>query len=320
LALSGLSKPTIRPLADLTAGSTIAFGVTAYNDGEAILPTLRSLWSAMSALELNGSAVILSESYDVPTLSCEKFAREWADTAGVRLQINSSARRRSLKEALNTVFDQAQADVLVVVVDDVLVPSESLAILLRHLYDLPRPVAAIGSTLPDPEFSGLRRKAGAWQLRAVTRAARLSRQVIDSRSFRAEGAFWGVWRAFYATYRFPLGSGSIHDDVEFTSALIERGYACRNAADAHVYKVPAQTLLDLCSGTVRGRVALPGRTRQRAEYAAAVIETARDPLGAFLYGMSRLWCRLTYKRRLRDSSSEQWRVSKTTKRKTTDDR
>lgn len=301
---------------DLISGATVGFGIPAYNEGDGILPTLRSLWEGLVTLRLMASPVILSDSYDEAGLSSAPPASLWAHSVGARLEVDSADRRRSTKEALNVVFDRAQCDVLILVNADVLLPTRSLLTMLQYLFAPPRPMAAIGATLPDPACTGLRHRAGAWQLRAVTRAASLAPRSIGPDSFRAEGAFWGTWRAFYSAHRLPVGSGSIHDDVEVTRALINGGYPCLNAADATVYKIPTGSLVDLCSGQVRGRAAAPEHKRRGTEYLAAAMEAARDPLGALLYCMGRIWCLRNRGRLIRESAAEHYRVSGTTKRRT----
>jgi hypothetical protein len=303
---------------DLISGATVGFGIPAYNEGDGILPTLRSLWEGLVTLRLTASPVILSDSYDEAGLSSAPPASLWAHSVGARLEVDSADRRRSLKEAVNVLFDRAETDVLILVNADVLVPTQSLVAMLHYLFAAPRPVVAIGSTLPDPAFSRHSYRAGAWQLRAVTRAARLAPLAVGPKSFRAEGAFWGVWHSFYSTYRHPIGSGSLADDIELTRAVVGGGYPCLNAADAFVYKVPPGSLVDLCSGTVRGQVAMPERKRGRNEHAAALIEAGKDPLGAVLYVLARIWCRRS-RRQLLQYASEHWRVSGTTKRRTTND-
>jgi hypothetical protein len=219
-----------------------------------------------------------------------------------------------LKEAVNALFDTAEADVLVVSVDDVVVPTESLLALIQGLFTQPFPMAAIGATLPDRGFTGTWRRAGAWQMRAVTRAVRHAPREINSAYFRTEGAFWGARREFYADYRLPIGAGAIHDDVEVTSALIERGYRCVSIPEAVVRKVAPATLEDICSPTIRSQISLRGRRRRRGDFAAAAIEALLDPFGLILYAISRVWCRLHRDRLIVDSASELWRVSPSTKR------
>jgi hypothetical protein len=297
----------------LIADRTISFGIPAYNDGDGVVTTLASLWEGITSLRINAGRLILSESYDQPLLSSAPAATAWARTVEANLTIDSCSRRRSLKEALNNIFENARSDVLIIAVSDVLVPKESLVAILHGLFTPPCPVVAIGATLPDPTFSALKYRAGAWQLRAVTRAARLAPRWPTQRSSRAEGAFWGVWRPFYSTYRLPIGSGSIHDDVELSRELALRGYSYLSAPEASVYKVPPASFVDLCSGTVRSQVAAPEHRRSILEFAAGLAEAVRDPLGAMLYVLARIWCSRHHKRFVVDST-EHWRVSNTTKR------
>jgi len=312
-----LTRAPIDPsgVSQLINGATVAIGIPAFNEGDGVIPTLRSLWVGLSDLHLTDARVILIDSFDNASLSSAEPATRWANEVGANIEVESVSRRRSKKEALNAVFERAKSDVLVLVDADVLVPSQSLKTLLYQLFTMPRPVAVIGSTLPDPTYSRMNYRGGAWQLRAVTRAALMAPRSITAAAFRVEGAFWGAWRSFYATYRIPIESGSIHEDVEVMRALVAGGYSSRNVAEAFVYKVPPGSLHDLCFGTVRGEVALGKRTRASREYVAGAIETTRDPLGAILYGYAMIWCRVN-RSRLTPYASEKWRILETTKRGT----
>jgi len=313
-----VAKPDANAVRVLLAGSTLTFGIPAYNEGDGVIPTFVSLWEGLVQLGVTEAQIILSDSSDIAGRSSAEYATEWADSVGARLMVDSVDRRRSLKEALNATFECARSDLLVLLNGDVKIPAASLRAMLYGLLASPRPVVAIGATLPDPAFSTFDRRAGAWQLRAATRSARLSPRSIAPDSFRAEGAFWGVWRNFYSTYRYPIGDGSIADDVELTEALIKGGYACRSVPDAFVYKVPPNSVVDLCLGLVRGQVALAEHNRRGNDYLAAVIEAARDPLGAFLYGLARIWCRRNRRRLREESVSEWWRMLGSTKRTRSD--
>lgn len=307
-----MDSPTVNAdtVRDCISGFTVEFGIAAYNEGAGILPTLRSLWEGLTALDLRNSVLILSDSYDVPSLSSVMSATRWANTVGAHLEVDSVDRRRPKKEAVNCLFDRAKSDVLVLVDADVVVPKQSLLTMLYHLFTPPRPIAAAGATLPDPSASGWNHRAGAWQLRAVTRAASLS-----PRAVRIEGAFWGSWRTFYSTHRLEVGTGSIYEDVEIARALIKGGFPYRNVPQAFVYKVPPGSRADLCSGTIRSQVALARHKRSINDYSAALIEAARDPLGACLYVLYRVWCRRNRGRLLTKSSSESWEMLDSTKRR-----
>jgi hypothetical protein len=306
-----------KPNADLVrgwiSGYTVAFGIPAYNEGDGILPTLRSLWEGLTEFGLTESRLILSDSHDSPFQSSIDAATAWAHGVGANLDVDGADRRRPKKEAINCLFDRAESDVLIIVDADVVVPSMSLLAMLFHLFAPPRPTAAAGATLPDPTAKGLSRRAGAWQLRAVTRAASLAPRVV-----RIEGAFWGSWRAFYSSHRLNVGGGSIAEDVEIARALIEGGYSCRNVPEAFVYKIPPGSRADMCLGTIRSQVSLPGYERGPHEYVAAVIEAARDPVGATMYSLGRLWCRRNRSRLQAESASESWLMLDSTKRRSSD--
>jgi hypothetical protein len=299
----------------MMTGATVTFGIPAYNEAEGVLPTLDSLWQGMSKLGIANATVILSDSSDRPGLSSAESAWSWARTVGANLTVDRSDHRRSLKESLNVLLARADTDVFVSVNADVIVPTQSLVAMFYYLFAEPRPAAAIGSALPDPASSDLKSRAGAWQMRTVWRAATLASPSIGQTSVRSEGAFWGAWRSFYSNYRYPIGHGSINDDVELTRALVVGGFPCRNAVDAFVYKIPPSTEPDLCSGTLRFRAGSPQHHRGANEYAAALFEGLRDPIGAVLYGRARVWCWRNHDLMLGEAASEQWRVLDTTKRR-----
>jgi len=224
--------------------------------------------------------------------------------------INHSDRRRSLKEALNVILDIARADVLVVTVSDVLIPSESLPMLLYHLLCGPETQVAIGSVLPDPSTGGLKYRAGVWQLRAGWRLA----SWLPRNSVRAEGAFWAARRSFYRNYRFPVGHGSIADDIELAQTIVVRGAVAKNAFEAFVYKIPPGSPGDFSLTLLKWQAASPRHVRFRKEYLAAAWEAALDPLGALLYCRARIWCRVFGSQFAPDASSETWTPVTTTKR------
>ena len=291
----------------MIADSTVAFGIPAFNEGDGIVPTLRSLWEGLASLQLGRCQLILSESHTHASLSSAEPAAEWAASVNANLHIDSANRRRPKKEAVNGIFDRANSDVLLLMDADVVIPRDSLVTLLYHLFNSPRPVAVLGAALPDPAASGWNYRAGAWQLRASTRAT--------SRTPRVQGVFWGSWRSFYSTHRLTVGAGSLAEDVEIARALVVGGFPYVNVPEAFVYTVPPGSITDLCLGTIRSEMALSGRKRERNEYFAAIVEAARDPLGAALYGWVRIWCRHNRSVLLRESDTEDWQMLKSTKRK-----
>jgi hypothetical protein len=293
-------------------GYSVGFGIPSFNEGAGILPTLDSLWQGISSLGLESSTIILSDSSE--TLATVDAANRWSARVGSRFHVDRSNRRRSLKEALNVVFDACPTDLLVLINADVIVPASSLSALFHSLLVESRPQVVVGSILPDPGFGGLRFRAGAWQIRSIWRAASLMR--FDA--VRSEGAFWGTWRSFYSNFRYPVGTGSLADDIELSRAIRNQRVRSANSADAFVYKVPPGSLHDFCSGSIRFRAASPEHRRGTPEYAAAIFEAIRDPLGASLYALSRLWCNIHAHRLFNQSSSEMWMPLSTTKRGTKD--
>jgi cellulose synthase/poly-beta-1,6-N-acetylglucosamine synthase-like glycosyltransferase len=302
-------------LRTMIADSTIAFGIPAFNEGEGILPTLCSLWECLSSLQLGDCQLIVSESHLEASLSSAKSAERWAASVNANLDIQSANRRRPKKEALNHIFDLADSDVLIILDADVVVPRDSLVAMLYHLFNSPRPIAVSGAAVPDPAASGLNYRAGAWQLRASARAASYAPRLVDPEAPHVHGTFWGSWRTFYSSYRFAVGSGSLAEDVEIGRALSAGGYSCLNVPEAFVYCVPPGSLSDLCLGTLRSDVALDGRKRGANEYLAAALEAAADPVGAALYGWSRIWCRYSRSALLSRSATEDWQMLSSTKRK-----
>lgn len=299
----------VRELGDKLRKTSLTFVVPAYNEADGILPALESLWTSVSTLGL-AATIFVSDSSDTPQSSSEHTAMEWAHRTGALLVVDHSDTRRSLKEALNNAFERVDSDLLVQVNADVIVPVRSLAVMLHRLTQAPPPIAAVGTVLPDPLHSSGARRAGAWQMRAVWRAASLSEGEVT----RAEGAFWGCWREFYKSYRYPLGSGSIHDDMELAKALARLDQRSVNVPDAHVYKVPPGSLADFCSARVRWAAAAPGYSRRWTEYIAAAIEARHDPVGAVLFLRAVLWCWAHRGQFEQLSASETWMPLQSTKR------
>jgi glycosyltransferase involved in cell wall biosynthesis len=290
-------------------GLGITFGVPSYNEGRTILPTLRSLADAARACGIDPIRLILSDSSE--TEETVETARAWARDENVKLIVDRSKRRRSIKEALNVILDNADAELLIVLVADVVIDVSSLKALLFELTDEPRPEVAIGCAAPDPAYRGRQYRASRWQLNVTRRTAGL----MERDSPRAEGAFWGAWRTFYAGYRFPLETGSLADDVELVRHLKQEGIPARNASRALAYKVPAGTLEDFYYQTHRAYAAMDrdeGRPIIRGLITAAV-EGLRDPLGAAAYVRARIWSARRHHKAPAEFG-DLWPVSDSTKR------
>ncbi len=287
-----------------------SFGVSSYNEGPGIEATLESLFQGMAALGMKESPILLSDSSsDGVTMQA---ALQWKENSGANLINLHSDTRRSLKQALNTLFDNAETDFLVLTVGDVLIPSDSLAQLVGALLKA-LPDVAIGAPWPDPQYRGLAYRAGAWQLRAVQRLAELA----PSDEVRAEGAFWGCRREFYSNFRYPISSGSIADDVELMRAVKNLGLTGLNVWSAIVLKVPPGTLQDFCLTNSRSRAAVADSPTQRSLRDLKVIlsEGLRDPIGAILYVAYRLYGGVFARKFRHGTRTETWISSPSTKRR-----
>ena len=294
---------------------TVTFGVSAYNEGASIVETLDSLRHGILELGLETSPILLSDSSsDGLTMYS---AQEWKRTTGSNLVIQHSDTRRSLKEALNVILDNCDSDLLILTVGDVVIPKESLGRIVWTLLSPQRPDVAIGAPWPDPSFCGIRYRAGAWQLRVVQRLAAMS----PTDEVRAEGALWGARREFYKNFRYPIGSGSIFDDVELMRAVVTGGYCGVNATSALVYKVPPGSLHDFCLTNRRTRFAVADQPHKRAwrDWLAFIRETSDDPIGALLYCLYRFYGVLFARKFMQGTDNEKWDSSITTKRVATDD-
>lgn len=288
----------------------VTFGVSAYNEGSGIVSTLASLWNGIQELGLEASPIVLSDSSS--TMTTVQAAKEWAAATGACLIVNHSDERRSLKSALNTIINDCHSDFLIVSVGDVLIPSQSLVVLIDHLLSLLDPDVVIGATRPDPSVHGLGYKAGAWQLNAVARLA----ASMPYDEIRAEGAFWGAKCRFFEEFRYSEGIGSLSDDVQLQQAVIAGNYKGVNAPSAFVYKIPPGTIYDFCLQTCRYHFAIGeyNNKRTKKDYLALGGEVINDPIGFLLYLGYRLYAVLFAKRFESSVNTEMWETSITTKR------
>jgi glycosyltransferase involved in cell wall biosynthesis len=311
--MSILGRPTVPEHGEIEAlrerlqQTSLSVGIPAYNEGPGIVHTLRSVVEGIVTLGLPGVTIILSDSSD--TTATVDAARSWMQDKDVQFVVDRSERRRSSKEARNVLMARASSDLLVQVDADVIVPSASLYHLLRCLTDTPAPVVAIGAGSPDPKVRGRAFRASVWQLNATQRYA----SWLPDDAVRAEAACWGAWRSFYSEYRFPVGAGSPVDDVCLAQYLTERNVSVRNCWRAGVYKIPAGTLKDFFLQTHRGYAASGTAVKGLKEIAAAVVEAAKDPVGAGYYIRARFWS-AREQRRQSAEWREEWEVTQSTKR------
>jgi len=286
--------------------------VPSCGEGSGIVPTLASLWDGMVQLGLEDASIFLSDSS--PGHATVDAARQWASTAGCRLLVDHSDERRSLKQALNVALASCETDVIVVTNADVVVPAASLAYLIEPICALHCADVVAGVAAPDPSAKGFRHRAGTFQLNVVHRLVRTG----DS-SMRAEGALWAAHRRFYAQWRFPIGQGSVADDVELARTVEAGEFRGVTVADALVFKVPPGSIGDFCLQTRRCYFATADHrpaVRSTAEWKAFGAETARDPLGSTLYVAYRVAAAVTARRWARSAHSETWEPSLSTKRGT----
>lgn len=264
--------------------TSVVVVVPSYGEGEAILFTLDSIGIAMKNLGLGDCPVFLSDSSpdDLTVLT----ARKWASSSGLHLVVDRSLQRRSLKEALNAAFEHETVrsqDIVVEVNADVVITTESLRALLGALLSDPDCVLAAGMAAPDPSYRSLRHRAGAWQLAA---AAATTRQ-LSPEERGVDGVFWAARGWFTDEFRFAIGSGSIHDDVELSRALLKRRHRIANVSEAKAYKVPTGSLRDFVSQTTRWQASVK-RTRGLVDVRAATQTAISDPLGLFMYCLYRV--------------------------------
>ncbi len=301
----GLSARDLEGLRRRLDGVTVSFGVPAYNEGRGVIPTLESIRVACQECDL-ASKLTLSDSSDDERTA--EAASAWAaQHPDVHLRIDRSKTRRSLKEANNVLMAQAETDLLIVLVGDATLPPRSLLELLFVMTDEPRPSVGFGCSYPDPSSSGSR--ASRWQMKVVHRHA----MYLPKDAPRADGVLWAAWRDFFATYRFPVGSGSLHDDEELKRHLVATRTRMANVASAVAYKVPAGSLEDFKRQTERWFQVAEGTIRRdRTQIRAALREALEDPIGAAAYGYAR--ARLGAARGSRTTYGEKWEVTYTAKR------
>jgi len=289
---------------------SVTLVVPSYGEGDGIVATLASVWDGMVQLGLHHEVIFLSDSS--PDDATVDAAREWASSVSCQLTVDHSDRRRSLKQALNVALEACRTDLVVVTNADVVLPAPSLAHLIVTLCGGEPTDVVAGLAGADPSARELRYRAGRFQLQVVGRLVRSA-----APGMRAEGALWGAHRRFYAQWRFPIGSGSIADDVEQARGVQASGFRGRTAVDALVYKVPPGSVRDFCLQTRRSFHAIGGDDPVRRgldQWRAFATEAVRDPIGATLYGAYRMVAAVSARRWAESANSETWEPSLTTKR------
>lgn len=304
--------PSVRAVRGRVSGDglSVTVVVPAYGEGDGIVATLRSLREGMCLVGLDSAPMFLSDSS--PDMTTADAAHQWAATVGCKLMLDHSDERRSLKAALNVALEHMSTDVIVVTVADVIVPPESFANLLATVTEPHGPDVVVGLAIADPSVTDLRYRAGSFQLSAVARRVR-----SGGTGMRAEGAFWAARRSFYEHWRFPIGHGSIADDVELARTIRDGGFSGMTATNAVVYKVPPGSMKDFCLQTRRCYHATRDdrpAVRGLGEWRAFGAEAVRDPVGAVLYCAYRSYAVMSARRWEAATHSETWETSLSTKR------
>jgi hypothetical protein len=250
--------------------------------------------------------VALSESS--PTDYAVVEAKLWADHVQCTLVVNHSPTQRILKEALNAAFampEVSDADIVIITNDDVVLDISSVGYLIDALQANPNAVFAVGSTLPDPSFRSGGRRAGSWQLYVVNRLAKL----LPITCARSEGALWATRGSFAKTFRWPIGSGSIADDVEIARYVVNHGLMALNVASATVYKIPPKGFKEFKGQTRRSQDSkvpeLSNQVPRILKLRAVLRVFLAHPLSGFTYIVYRLRI-ATPSQKHEDPTSETW--------------
>lgn len=277
---------TISHVQPIVGRMAVSFVMPSYLDGTSIIEPMASLWTAAKALGLDDFVIVLSDSGSSRTTV--DAAQDWATTAGAPLRVDHSDERRSQKAALNAAFTDPvvrEADLVVVMVSDVIISPESLAALLGCLLEGNR-VVAFGIGPPDRRDLTLGGLAGAWLMDAVVRWAQ---RLPDEDAPHVCGAFWAVRGQFLKDFRFVENRGSLADDVFLAEYVRSLGMHIGNAWAAEAVGLPRANLRELTQLVARGHVAAPTRRRVDSEkILAATVQAFRDPIGFILYVVYRI--------------------------------
>jgi hypothetical protein len=228
--------------------------------------------------------------------------------------VDHSQNRRQIKEALNVAFSKsevARADYVMVTNDDVVIDLDCAFNLLGALNENTDATIAVGCVRPDPSFSKGNRRAGAFQLNVVASIA----NELPLAAARAEGAIWATRGSFASSYRYPVGEGSIVDDVELISYIRTQRLLALNIPRAIVYKVPPSSFLDFANQTRRSSsVAEPSGAAAVSlamKLHVFALELMRDPLGASRYVAYRIFLIFGFGK-VGSATTQQWDRSSST--------
>lgn len=269
--------------------ASLAIVIPSYAMGSSIRPTLASITGAVVAWPSHRCTLVLTDSSpdDGPVAA----TKEWAAEVGCGLVVDHSDTRRIQKKALNIAFSKpevAAANFVVVTSDDVLLDVSSIDHLVHALTAHPEATIAVGSIRPDPLYTAGARRAGAWQLELVAGIGRR----LPPKSLRSEGSLWATRGKFAQSFRYPIGHGSIADDVDLADYISRHQLTALNVHQAIAYKVPPLGFAEFHQQTRRIQVALETAHAPRPSLSirgcAVATAALRNPAGALNYGLYRL--------------------------------
>jgi cellulose synthase/poly-beta-1,6-N-acetylglucosamine synthase-like glycosyltransferase len=297
----------------MTEGALVVV-IPVYSLGASIRPTLNSIETSVRAWTRDSYSVFLSDS-SVTDQSVQE-ATIWAEEVQCSLVVDHSDDRRIKKIALNKAFASsvvANADVVIVCDDDIIVERESISALIKALKEHPEAIAAVGVTRADPKYSRGLRAGGAWDLDVNSRIARRLPTVF----VRSEGALWAATGSFCSSYQFPTDDGSVVEDQVLANYIVAHDLVSLNVPDAVAYKIPPRGFKDFANQSRRTRSALQSaitpRTPNSVRVRSVIAPTLRNPFGAILYGV--FWSVLLFDSwRAVEKTNQYWTRSPSTAR------
>lgn len=262
----------------------LAVLIPSYDLDGSLVPTLQSIHDAVKNYAWKSLTFVVSDSSTKDSVLTE--ARDWAEELKYHFIIDHVEPRRIKKVALNAAFgisEVVNADFVLMFDDDLRLESSCIINLVSALILDTEAVVAIGVTRADPLFAQGRRRAGAWDLEVnAVIASRLPRTFI-----RTEGAVTATRGSFVATFRYPVGSGSIVEDQALTDFLFDNDLKALNVFEAMVFKVPPLGFREFANQSRRNRETLKSTTTPRPclpiRVRSALGQTAKNPVGALWY-------------------------------------
>lgn len=278
-------------------------------------PTLDSLTTSIREFtDLEWTFILVDSS---PTLGPVEEVQKWASEINCTLVVEHLDLRAIMKVALNVAFQKPEtlsSDIVIVTNDDVLFRHDTITNLVNHLINNEEISIAVGVATLDENYSKLKgRRAGAWQLQFNKQLA----HNLPNDSIRAEGSIWAARGDFISGFRYPIGSGSISDDVELATFVSTNGLSAANAKNAVVLKVPTKGFKEFSQQTRRFQKARseapPLKIPRRLIFLSIIEAFVSNPIGFISYVSYRLGMYLKLDFRL-PKSDENWERQQSTSR------